>query len=46
VKRISHATSLFRAAMTGLHEAAREGQEKGPFTYLDRLIDVHKFMQR
>ncbi len=46
VKRISLATSLFRAAMTGLHEAAREVQEKGTFTYLDRLIDVNKFMRR
>jgi 2-methylisocitrate lyase-like PEP mutase family enzyme len=46
VKRISLATSLFRAAMTGLHEAAREVQEQGTFTYLDRLIDVNKFMRR
>jgi 2-methylisocitrate lyase-like PEP mutase family enzyme len=46
VKRISLATSLFRAAMTGLHEAAREVKEKGTFTYLDRLIDVNKFMRR
>ncbi|HET9449173.1 MAG TPA: isocitrate lyase/phosphoenolpyruvate mutase family protein [Steroidobacteraceae bacterium] len=46
VKRISLATSLFRAAMTGLHEAAREVQEKGTFTYLDRLIDVNKLMRR
>jgi 2-methylisocitrate lyase-like PEP mutase family enzyme len=46
VKRISLATSLFRAAMTGLHEAAREATEKGTFTYLDRLIDVNKFMRR
>ena len=35
-----------RAAMTGLHEAAREVREKGTFTYLDRLIDVNKFMRR
>ena len=40
------ATSLFRAAMTGLHDAAREVKEKGTFTYLDRLIDVNKFMRR
>ena len=46
VKRISLATSLFRAAMTGLHDAAREVKEKGTFTYLDRLIDVNKFMRR
>jgi 2-methylisocitrate lyase-like PEP mutase family enzyme len=46
VKRISLATSLFRAAMTGLHDAAREVKDKGTFTYLDRLIDVNKFMRR
>ncbi len=46
VKRISLATSLFRAAMTGLHEAAKEVKEKGTFTYLDRLIDVNKVMRR
>ena len=46
VKRISLATSLFRAAMTGLHDAAREVKEQGTFTYLDRLIDVNKFMRR
>ena len=46
VKRVSLATSLFRAAMTGLHDAAREVKEKGTFTYLDRLIDVNKFMRR
>jgi 2-methylisocitrate lyase-like PEP mutase family enzyme len=46
VKRISLATSLFRAAMTGLFEAAREVKERGTFGYLDRLIDVNKFMQR
>ena len=45
VKRISLATSLYRAAMTGLHEAAREVKEQGTFTYLDRLIDVNKFMR-
>lgn len=46
VKRISLATSLFRAAMTGLHEAAREVKEQGTFTYLDRLMDVNKVMRR
>lgn len=46
VKRISLATSLFRAAMTGLHEAAKEVKEKGTFTYLDRLIDVNRVMRR
>ena len=38
VKRISLATSLYRAAMTGLVEAAREVKERGTFDYLDRAI--------
>ena len=38
VKRISLATSLYRAAMTGLAEAAREAQSSGTFTYLDRCM--------
>jgi 2-methylisocitrate lyase-like PEP mutase family enzyme len=42
VKRISFATSLFRAAMTGMVDAATEIREKGTFTYLDRLGDVSK----
>jgi 2-methylisocitrate lyase-like PEP mutase family enzyme len=36
VRRISLATSLWRAAMQGLVEAAREVRETGTFTYLDR----------
>ena len=36
VRRISLATSLYRAAMSGLVEAAREVKEKGTFGYLDR----------
>ncbi len=36
VKRISFATSLFRAAMGGMMEAGREILEQGTFTYLDR----------
>jgi 2-methylisocitrate lyase-like PEP mutase family enzyme len=35
VKRISLATSLFRAAMTGLLTAASEVREHGTFNYLD-----------
>ncbi|MGQ0549073.1 MAG: isocitrate lyase/PEP mutase family protein [Armatimonadota bacterium] len=35
VRRISLATSLYRAAMSGLLEAAREVKEKGTFGYLD-----------
>ncbi|HEY8509246.1 MAG TPA: isocitrate lyase/phosphoenolpyruvate mutase family protein, partial [Steroidobacteraceae bacterium] len=46
VKRISLATSLYRAAMTGLIEAAREVSEKGTFTYLDRLADINAYLQR
>jgi len=36
VKRISLATSLYRAAMTGLIDAAREVSERGQFGFLDR----------
>ena len=36
VKRISLATSLYRAAMTGLVSAAREVADHGTFGYLDR----------
>jgi len=36
VKRISLATSLYRAAMTGLLDAAREVKESGQFGFLDR----------
>ena len=36
VKRISFATSLYRAALAGAMEASREILEKGTFTYLDR----------
>jgi 2-methylisocitrate lyase-like PEP mutase family enzyme len=38
VRRISLATSLYRAAMTGLVEAAREVKEKGSFDYLNRSL--------
>ena len=43
VKRISLATSLYRAAMTGMIDAAREAKDKGTFTYLDRLIPPPDF---
>lgn len=43
VKRISLATSLYRAAMTGLLEAAKEVKERGTFTYLDRTISTPDF---
>ena len=35
VKRISLATSLYRAAMSGLVDAAREVKDKGTFGYVD-----------
>ncbi|HJZ78412.1 MAG TPA: isocitrate lyase/phosphoenolpyruvate mutase family protein [Vicinamibacterales bacterium] len=38
VKRISLATSLYRAAMTGLLDAAREVGEQGEFGFLDRSV--------
>jgi len=48
VRRISLATSLYRIAMTGLVEAAREVKDKGTFCYIDRSIptlDLNAFMQ-
>jgi 2-methylisocitrate lyase-like PEP mutase family enzyme len=48
VRRISLATSLYRIAMTGLVEAAREIKDKGTFGYIDRSIptpDLAAFMQ-
>jgi 2-methylisocitrate lyase-like PEP mutase family enzyme len=36
VRRISLATSLYRAAMTGFVDAAREVKDHGTFTFLDR----------
>jgi 2-methylisocitrate lyase-like PEP mutase family enzyme len=38
VRRISLATSLYRAAMTGFLDAAREIQNHGTFTFLDRSL--------
>jgi len=38
VRRISLATSLYRAAMTGLLEAAREVKDKGQFGFLDASV--------
>jgi len=38
VKRVSLATSLYRAAMSGLLDAAREVREKGTFGYLERSL--------
>jgi 2-methylisocitrate lyase-like PEP mutase family enzyme len=38
VRRVSLATSLYKAAMTGLAAAAREIREKGSFGYVDSVI--------
>jgi 2-methylisocitrate lyase-like PEP mutase family enzyme len=38
VRRISLATSLWRAAMSGLVDAAREVKEKGTFGYIERAL--------
>ena len=48
VRRISLATSLYRAAMSGLLAAAREVQDKGTFGYLDQALatpDLNTFMR-
>ncbi|MBI2772161.1 MAG: isocitrate lyase/phosphoenolpyruvate mutase family protein [Burkholderiales bacterium] len=48
VRRISLATSLWRAAMTGLFTAATEVKEQGTFGYLDRLTPgakINEFLQ-
>lgn len=38
VRRISLATSLYRAAMTGLLDAAREVKDTGQFSFLDQCV--------
>ena len=43
VKRISLATSLYRAAMTGLLDAAKEVKEAGTFGYLEHAIATPDF---
>ena len=48
VKRISLATSLYRTAMSGLIDAAREVKDKGTFGYVDRGVsspDLAAFME-
>ncbi len=48
VKRISLATSLYRAAMTGLMNAAKEVREQGTFGYLDTSLatpDMNAFLR-
>jgi 2-methylisocitrate lyase-like PEP mutase family enzyme len=49
VRRISLASSLYRAAMTGLLTAAREVRESGTFGYLDHAItsaELGRFLQQ
>jgi len=43
VRRISLATSLYRAAMTGLTDAAREIRDAGTFGYLDDTMSSGEF---
>jgi 2-methylisocitrate lyase-like PEP mutase family enzyme len=45
VRRISLATSLYRAAMTGLLDAAREVRENGQFGYLDRCLTTPELLK-
>lgn len=48
VRRVSLAASLWRAAMSGLLEAAREVKDKGSFGYLDHCVStsaLNEFMR-
>ena len=48
VRRISLATSLYRAAMTGLLDAAGEVKDTGKFSFLDRCVttaELNKLMR-
>ena len=44
VRRISLATSLYRAAMTGFLEAAREVKESGQFGFIDRSASTAELL--
>lgn len=47
VRRISLATSLYRAAMTGFLDAARQVKDQGQFDFLDRCVttaELNKLM--
>jgi 2-methylisocitrate lyase-like PEP mutase family enzyme len=49
VTRISLATSLYRAAMTGFLQAAREIKDSGQFNFLDNCFttpELTRLMQR
>jgi 2-methylisocitrate lyase-like PEP mutase family enzyme len=48
VKRISLATALYRAAMTGLRDAAQEIQARGTFGFATRTMmsgELNNFMR-
>jgi 2-methylisocitrate lyase-like PEP mutase family enzyme len=48
VKRISLATSLYRAAMSGMFDAIKEVKDKGTFSYVDRGLssgDLRGYMK-
>jgi len=45
VRRISLATSLYRAAMTGFLDAVREVKETGEFSYLNRCVTTAELNQ-
>jgi 2-methylisocitrate lyase-like PEP mutase family enzyme len=45
VRRISVAGSFYRAALTGLVEAAKEVREQGTFGYLERSADLNGFFR-
>ena len=48
VRRISLATSLWRAAMSGLLDAAREVKDSGTFGYLERSVatpDLSRYLK-
>jgi 2-methylisocitrate lyase-like PEP mutase family enzyme len=45
VRRISLATSLYRAAMTGLLAAATEVKESGRFDFVDRVASTAELLQ-
>lgn len=47
VRRVSLATSLYRAAMTGLLDAARAVKDTGTFGFLDQCVttaELNKLM--
>jgi 2-methylisocitrate lyase-like PEP mutase family enzyme len=49
VRRISYATTLYRAAMAGLVDAAREIHDAGTFGYIDRAmpgVDLARILQK